>query len=590
MIKTNLNLLFPLLLSLVGCEKINEFFGGENNHYNSGNVEAETLVADTSIGDSFEWKEAEDYIADVSFDRTIRIVFSPSGATVSGDANGIVSVSGNHVTADNTSFDEKVRYELSGTAADGSFKLYGANKQALVLDGLDLTNPSGAAINNQSKKRTFVVLQGSNSLADGAEYTGTPADEDEKAAFFSEGQLVFSGSGSLTVNASGKAGVTSDDYVRVLEGTLKVGSASGHGLRGKDAVIISGGSLEIKAGGAGKKGISSDGTVRFDGGSTTITVSGGVDATDASDISASAGVKADVAFLMNAGELTITNSGQGGKGISGDADGLFAGGTVRVSVTGGNYGTSSSGGFRPGWGSSSSSDNSKSAKAIKFDGKLVITGGTISASAKSHEAIEAKGQMVITGGDVYAYSSDDAINSGSHMVIDGGRVCAWSTGNDGLDANGNCYIQGGLVYAIGSGTPEVAIDANSEGGYRLNVTGGTLAAIGGLESGAALGQDCYSANWSAGTWYTLYDGSKAVFSFQTPKSGGSGLVVSVEGKDPALKSGTSVSGGTTLFEGIGAVDATVSGGSSVSLSAYSGGAGMGFGGPGGGFGGPGGWW
>ena len=156
--------------------------------------------------------DPDDEISNSSFDRTISIVFSPSGsAQVSGDEKGIVSVSGNDVTVDNTKAKEAIRYELSGSTSDGFLKIYGSKKQALILNGVSISNPNGAAINNQCKKRCFVVVNGTNTLADGASYTDTPDTEDEKAAFFSEGQLIFSGTGSLTVTAKGKAGITSDD-------------------------------------------------------------------------------------------------------------------------------------------------------------------------------------------------------------------------------------------------------------------------------------------------------------------------------------------------------------------------------------------
>ena len=97
-------------------------------------------------------------------------------------------------------------YELSGNTSDGFFKLYSASKQGITLNGLNLTNPNGAAINVQGPtgtpnkgKRTFIVLKGTNTLADGTSYTGTPSDEDEKAVLFGEGQFVFSGTGSLEV-------------------------------------------------------------------------------------------------------------------------------------------------------------------------------------------------------------------------------------------------------------------------------------------------------------------------------------------------------------------------------------------------------
>ena len=558
---------------LAGCTKEDIFSANSS-------TSSSTPSADT---DSYE--EEEDDISKTNFDRTISIVWSGSGASVSGDANSVVTVSGADVTVDNTKTTEKVKYELSGSSTAGSLKLYSNNKQALVLNGLALTNPSGAAINNQGKKRCFVVVNGTNSLADGssATYT-TSAEEDLKAVFFSEGQLIFSGEGNLTVtanNTEGKSGITSDDYVRVTGSPsirITAGSSAGHGLRGKDAVAIEGGTVEVNVSADMKKGIASDSLVVLNGGVTTVKVSGGTayDSEDA-EYKASAGVKADQVFKMNDGTLTVTSSGQGGKGITGDAVAYFNGGTVNVTVTGSNYGSSSGGGFGPR--ATASTDNSKSAKAIKFDGDIHFNGSTVNASASNHEAIESKGAMDITGGVVYAKSSDDAINSAKDLTISGGSVCAYSTGNDGMDANGNLYIKGGLVYAIGASSPEVGIDANSEGGYKLYLTGGTLVAIGGLENGSSLSQSCYSASsWTRDTWYSITVGG-TTHAFKTPSSGGSGLVVSGSSK-PSVQSGVTSSGGTSAWNGMGVLDCSVSSGEAVSLGDYSGGGGMG--GPGGG--------
>lgn len=67
--------------------------------------------------------------------------------------------------------------------------------------------------------------------------------------------------------------------------------------------------------------------------------------------------------------------------------------------------------------------------------------------------------------------------------------------------------------------------------------------------------------------------------FCTPASGGSTLVVSGTSQ-PTLKSGITVNGGTEIFNGNGFVEAVISGGSSVTLSSYSGGTGGGGGRPG----------
>ena len=572
--------LLPLcvLVACTGCMKDNPFNNGDIELNGAGSTSGVTGASTLEVS-----TEQEDLIANTSFDRTISITFHEGGsASVSGDANGVVSVNGNQVTVDNTGTSEKIQYQLSGSTSNGYLKIYSKNKQALVLNNVSITNPNGAAINNQGKKRCFVVVNGTNSLADGATYSGTPADEDEKAAFFSEGQLIFSGNGSLSVTAKGKSGITSDDYIHfVASPTVKVRSEAGHAIRGKDAVMVSDGVLEAIATAAMKKGVASDSLVLFNGGTTTVSVSGSAayDDEDA-EYKAAAGVKADQLFIMNAGTLTVSSSGAGGKGISGDGPAYFQGGTVTVTASGSNYGQSSSGWGRPGQGSTSS-DSSKSAKGIKFDGNVYISGGSISAKASNHEAIESKGKIEITGGTVFAQSKDDAINSAGMLAITGGRVCAWSTGNDGLDANGNLYLEGGVVYAIGSGGAEVAIDANSEGGYKLYVNGGTLFAIGGLENGAVLSQNCYQASsWSKNTWYALTAGGSTC-SFKSPSSGGTGLVVS-GASQPELKSGVSTSGGSTVFDGMAVVDGSASGGSSVSLSSYSSGGGMGpgMGGPG----------
>lgn len=546
------------------------------------------VVSDTTSGGT----EVSDTTTTVTtdFDRTVTIVFSTSGpATVTGaEGNVSATVSGNDVTIRNAG-DEKVLYALSGTTSDGFLKIYSGKKQGIQLNSVSITNTRGAAINVQGLestpakgKRVDLILSGSSTLADGATYSLTPSTEDEKAALFSEGQIVFSGSGTLTVNATGKAGITSDDWVQFLSGTtVNITSTAGHGVRGKDYILVSGGTIDVNVSAGGKKGFSSDSLVRFDGGVTTIKVTGStvVTTTDGvTDTSGTAGVKADQLFEMNAGTLTITNSGTGGKGISGDGNGYFRGGTVNVTVTGNNFGTSSSGGGGGGhgpWGGGSSSDNSVGAKGIKFDGNIEISDGVITVTASKHEGIETKGTLTISGGEVYSQSSDDAINAASDLTISGGFVCAYSTGNDGMDANGNLYLKGGVVYAIGASSPEVAFDANTEGGKKLYVQGGTIIAIGGLESGSQLSQSCYRAtSWNRNTWYSITVGN-TTYAFKTPSSGGSGLIVSGS-EQPTVKSGVSTEGGTSRLNGMLLDGTTVSGGSSVSLSSYSGNSGWGW--------------
>ena len=563
----------PVLLCIL-------FLGCAKDHIDIYQPDDDTppVTADDSAGKDIDTDNDDDNVANTTFDRTVKVTFSGSSASVSGTtASFTVATDGAGVTITNNG-SEAVIYELSGSSSDGYFKLYSSKKQEILLNGLTLTNKKGAAINNQSHKRTFVVVKGTNTLADGASYTQTPSDEDEKAAFFSEGQLVFSGDGTLTVNATGKAGITSDDYVRFMNApTVMVTSSAGHGVRGKEAVIVSDGTVDVNVSGTGKKGFSSDTLVYIGGGATTIKTTGSAGQVDG-ELTGVAGIKADLRFEMVDGTLDISCTGTGAKGISGDNVAYFKGGTVTVNVTGANYGTGSGGGFgpgggpggQPGGGQSSSTDNSVASKAIKFDGNMYISGGKITAKSSKHEAVEAKGMIVVTGGEVYAYSSDDAVNSGGDMSIEGGAVLAYSSGNDGLDANGNLYIKGGVVYAIGSRSPEIAIDANSEQQKKLYLTGGTVIAVGGLESGASLSQKCWSAGTvKANTAYALVDESgKTVCAFKTPNVSSLTLVISTASLS-AVKYGVTVSGGTSLFDGLYTADATVSGGSNCTLSSYS---------------------
>ena len=505
----------------------------------------------------------ESYIDDTQFTRTVSVIFSTSGsATVENTtADFTVTINGNDVTIA-YSGDEKVKYALSGTTTDGFFKIYSAQMQAVELNSVSITNRNGAAINLQGPlssptdgEVTYIVVKGSNMLADGTLYTDTPTSEDEKASLFAEGQLILCGGGALTVTATGKAGITSDASVLVMSNpTLHVSSSAGHGMRGKDYLFISNGTLDVSVSAAMKNGLSSDNYVRIDGGSTTVTVTGSAAYdSETMDYSGTSGVKADVSFTMNGGKLAITNSGAGGKGINCDGKGYFYGGEVSITTTGSDYTT-----------------GDISAKGIKVDGDIAFAGSSVTVNCASSEGIESKGAITISDGIVYSCSYDDAINSSGDFTITGGYVYGRSTNNDALDANGNFHIQGGVIYAISARSPEVAIDANSEEGKKLYLQGGTVIAIGGLERGASLTQSCYSSSsWSPNTMYAMTVGSNT-YAFKTPASGGTPLVVS-GASTPTLLSGVSVSGGVSYFDGMLIQGGSVSGGSSVSLSSYTGG-------------------
>lgn len=508
--------------------------------------------------------------------------------------------------------DDEITYVLSGTSTDGQFALDGSYRCTVSLNGVTLTNASGAAISIGNKKRIQISAKAGtvNTLTD-------CANGSQKACLYSKGQIQLQGNGTLnvvgktahaiksgdyisiknlTLNITGavKDGISCNKYFQMKSGTVtisgvgddgiqadfetddaKTGETTDHEDENSANVYVEGGTLNVTVTAAATKGIKAGGDLSISGGDITVktTGAGTYDSTE-KDAKGCAGLKSDGNMTISGGTLTLTSSGTGGKCIKADGTLTVTDGTISATSTGSNY--------------RYSSYYTASAKAIKSDGAMAISGGTITAKASSHEAIETKSTLNITGGAVYAYSSDDAINSASHMTINGGVVMAHSTGNDGLDANGNMYIKGGVIYAIGKASPEMALDANTEGGYKLYIQGGTVIAVGSLESGASLTQSCWqtglsssggggwggrpgggggSQSWTANTWYSMTVGSETV-AFKTPSSGGTALIFSAASQ-PTVKSGVTVSNGTAYFDTQLYTGATVSGGSSVTLSSYS---------------------
>ena len=532
---------------------------------------AETLVVDA--GD-------DDYVENTEIGKTIYITYSGSGVTVEGDDAGIVSVSGGYVTATNTS-SVICQYILSGTTSNGNFKLYSSKKSIIQLAGVNITNPSGPAINNQSKKRTFVILADgtSNTLTDGTSYTAAVNDEDQKACFFSEGQLIFSGTGALSVDANCKAGIRSDDYVRFMPGcNVEVDASAGNGIRGNDAVIVTGGVLNVTVSASGSKAISTDSIAQFDGGRTTlITTGAAVWDSDEKDFSGVAGVKADQIFRMNDGELNIKSSGKGAKGISCDGEITLNGGQINIITTGSTvtYGSEDC-----------------DPKGVKADGDLYLQGTHLKVRCANSEAVESKGTLYIKSGIAELWGSDDCINSKRHMYISGGCIYAHATNNDAIDSNGNLYIQGGVIVAEGAGQPENALDAAE--GYAIYITGGTVVARGGSNAAVTAtsgSQACVTGSVTLGSTSTLFSGSTPLVTWQVPNNNtqSKALLISMpslkSGSAYTLQSGVSTSSGT-WFYGV-STDCSVSGGSSsttLTASASVSGSGMGgnpFGGGGG---------
>lgn len=577
-------------------------------------------------------------------DNTVNVAYNGSSAkvTVAGNVAQYLTVaqSGAHVSIEQSSdLAEEITYTLSGTSTDGEFYMAGSYKATIELDGVTLTNVtpvySGAAVHIQNGKRIKVKpLTGTTSTLTDA------AGGSQNGCLYIKGHAEFAQKGTLNVVGNVKHGIKTGEYFTIKNSTINITSAVGDGIScnqfflmesgtinisgtGDDGIqcdldgtestgettehededtgnfYISGGKITVNCTATAAKGIKSAGDINITGGTFNITTTGGGTwDTDDLETKAACGISADGNINISGGTIASTATGSGGKGIKCDGILTITDGEITVKTSGGLYynnGTTENSNYT-GNTDNVNSDYYSSPKGIKaglktqsgnsytYSGGIVITGGTIdvTTTGRNGEGIESKNTIEISGGQITVNSYDDAINAAQDLTINDGYVYAHANNNDGIDTNGNCYIKGGLIFAIGASSPEVGIDANSEKQKKLYFTGGTLVAIGGLESGSSLSQACYStSSWTKNTWYALTYGNET-FAFKTPSSGGSTLVVSAA-STPSLKKGVTVSDGTSIFGGVGYTGATVSGGSSVSLSNYSSGGGNNPGGPGGRF-------
>ena len=548
-------------------------------------------------------------------DNLVSIAYNGTSATVTvaGNVAQYVepTINGAHVSIAQSNTDavndDEITYQLSGTTTDGEFALSGSYKCTVSLAGVTLTNPSGAAINITNGKRIQLSAKKNttNTLTDGA-------NGSQKACLYSKGQIQFQGNGTLNVIGNTKHAIKSGDYISVknltlnvtkaagdgiscneyfqmksgtvtisgvaddgiqcdLDGTTSTGETTDHEDEDSGNIYLEGGTLNVTVTAAASKGVKAAGDMKVSGGDITVTTTGnGAYDSDEQDAKGCCGLKADGNMTISGGTLTLKSTGSGGKCIKADNLLTISGGNISATATGSKYTYSNSitaspkaikagtktavsnapgggGGGRPGGGG----DNTK----YNYTGGIVITGGTIYAKSSNHEAIESKATIEISGGYVYAEAGDDAINSASDFTISGGYVMGNSSGNDGLDANGNFYIKGGYVFAVASRQPEVGIDANTEGGYKLYITGGNVAAIGGLENNSSLsGVTSKSVSYSKGSWYTLKSGSTTAFSFKVPSNSSMGSSMTIcAPSTPSVASQSSAPSGTTIWNGYGVI-------------------------------------
>ena len=413
------------------------------------------------------------------------VALSGDSATASGRSAAAVSVDGSTITitAGGT-------YVVSGALTDGEIVVAADDADVhLVLNGASITNADGPAIDVRDAGSAVLVLaRGSdNALSDGAAYADTGEDA-ATAALFSSDTLTITGTGSLTVTGAHEDGVSSKNGLAITGSPTITVNAADDGLRGKDWLLIDGGTLTVTAGGDGLKSSEDDdetkGFVALGGAAVSVTAGDdGVAAT--TDVTVEG---TDLTIAAGGGQANATVQAQPGPGQTGADQGATGQGQAPPDQAGSDQAGSDQAGSDQGGASgqspadsaSSSDDTAAKPKGIDAGVSYTQDSGTVRIDA-ADEGVQAA--FVNVGGGVRTVDSgDDAINAsngdhtiegyesadsesddGSVLTISGGQVQLDYAGSDGIDSNGSAFVTGGQVLIGGqAGAMDGAVDANGE--------------------------------------------------------------------------------------------------------------------------------
>lgn len=432
----------------------------------------------------------DDFVEHSNWNKTVNIVYSENGVSVTGDIDSLdLTIQGAHLTIETKAIE--VKYILSGTSSDACFKLYSERKACLVLNGVNLTNPTGPVINSQLKKRLFIELPENtvNYLCDGATYTKVKG-EDQRGCIFAEGKICISGLGQLYITANKKCGMASDKYIHMMGGFIHVdaNAEKGKAVYGQENVIIGGGVLRAYCSGLAGKGVTSDSLLWIRGGVIKTITTGEVAWDDEEeDYSSCCGIKSNWDMDIAGGEIYCLSTGTGGKGISAghylevtvnektkkyyNGSLTIANADIYVRTTGKRIPEEKQ---EDGHGHKVGA--SASPKGIKCINKLTINSGNIfvrGSGGGAAEGLESKRQTEINGGKIRSYCTDDGLNC-SGCVINDGDILICSSENDGLDA-GNLKMYAGKLYAVGSWDAQMGVDTD---GKTFEIYGGEITGVG----------------------------------------------------------------------------------------------------------------
>lgn len=267
------------------------------------------------------------------------------------------------------------------------------------------------------------------------------------------------GEASKAIKPDGNLHITGGTITGTVSGggeTYNDNSASGAAcIKGKGNAVIDGGTLNLKATGAGGKGMNFNGTLTIGDGNITVSTTGakfgssssggggwnpwgpGSGDTNSDGTSSPKGIRAEGNLTINGGTITVSaTGGEGAEGIESKAIMYIKGGYIDVT----------------------SYDD-----ALNSTSHMYFTGGYTYAVATGNDAIDSNGNMYLSGGYVFCCGSEEGLDANSEggykVYIQSGASLMAIGGNMGAIESGasisqNCYsgtASANTWYALYSG-------------------------------------------------------------------------------------------------------------------------------------------
>ena len=316
---------------------------------------------------------------------------------------------GVEVSGSNATIKKAGTYILSGTLDNGSIivDVDKEDKVQLVLSGVTINSDTFAAIYVRQADKVFVTLdEGTENILSNSGTFSQIDDNEVDAAIFSKDDITVNGKGTLKIYSAAGNGISGKDEVTITGGVIEIEAAK-HAIRAKDSLAIADGSFTLVSDNDGlhaengdddslgniyitggdfniqvaDDAIHANSLLQIDGGTFDITAAEGLEGTyikvndgtiliNASDDGVNAAYKSSAykpTFEMNSGTLTINMGAGDTDAVDSNADLIINGGTIDITGQ----------------------------SAFDYDGNAQYNGGSIIVNGQTVDSIS--GQMVGRG-------------------------------------------------------------------------------------------------------------------------------------------------------------------------------------------------